>query len=191
MKYVKFVALMVKQVAQRVISCAIVQMSEQATSFASLGAWAGPFSYKVIWNHSSLILIIMFHCNMQTGVHLQCSWAEMELSTKDEPTPNYFRLAVSCWIFDQVCGVVGHYSDLLLKVRRELYTCLFKNFDGHSTLASVQDYSNLLPYFLEYTRLESERKNHATTIKRLKALADKASKASDDDSVTNASAEER
>jgi hypothetical protein len=46
-------------------------------------------------------------------------------------------------------------------------------------------------YFLEYTRLESERKNHATTIKRLKALADKASKASEDDSVTNASAEER
>lgn len=37
MKYVKFVALMVKQVAQREISCAIVQMSEQATSFASLG----------------------------------------------------------------------------------------------------------------------------------------------------------
>jgi hypothetical protein len=58
---------------------------------------------------------------------------------------------------------------LLLKVRKELFSCLFKNFEGSTILASPQDYSNLLPYFLEYTRLDSERKNHANTLKKLKA----------------------
>jgi len=63
--------------------------------------------------------------------------------------------------------VVGSYSDLLLKLRTELFSCLFKNFDADALPASPADYSNLLPYFMEYTRLESERKNHA---KRKKCL---------------------
>ena len=67
----------------------------------------------------------------------------------------------------KVCGVVGSYSDLLLKLRTELFSCLFKNFDADALPASPADYSNLLPYFMEYTRLESERKNHA---KRKKCL---------------------
>ena len=68
----------------------------------------------------------------------------------------------------KVCGVVGSYSDLLLKLRTELFSCLFKNFDADALPASPADYSNLLPYFMEYTRLESERKNHA---KRKKCFA--------------------
>ena len=57
--------------------------------------------------------------------------------------------------------MVGSYSDLLLKLRTELFSCLFKNFDADTLPTSAADYSNLLPYFMEYTRLESERKNHA------------------------------
>ena len=60
-----------------------------------------------------------------------------------------------------MCGVVGSYSDLLLKLRKELFSCLFKNFEADTLPTSAADYSNLLPYFMEYTRLESERKNHA------------------------------
>lgn len=57
--------------------------------------------------------------------------------------------------------MVGSYSDLLLKLRTELFSCLFKNFDADTLPTSAADYANLLPYFMEYTRLESERKNHA------------------------------
>ena len=67
----------------------------------------------------------------------------------------------------KVCGVVGSYSDLLLKLRTEIFSCLFKNFDADALPASPADYSNLLPYFMEYTRLESERKNHAKRKKHL------------------------
>ena len=36
------------------------------------------------------------------GVLLQCSWAELEVATRNEPRPSFFRLAVCCWMFDQV-----------------------------------------------------------------------------------------
>jgi len=105
------------------------------------------------------------------GIHLQCAWAEVCHGTMSESSPSLFRLAVACRIFDHVCAVVGHYSDLLLSLRKEMFSCLFKDFDEDAPLANMQDYALLLPYFLEHRRLDMERKTHAATIAQAKALA--------------------
>lgn len=36
------------------------------------------------------------------GVFLQMAWIEVENGTVEEPSPNFFRLAVCCSIFDKV-----------------------------------------------------------------------------------------
>ena len=119
--------------SKRDVVGAIHQMSEQASTFNSLG----------------ILLDVWF--------------AEAQNATKHEPHPNFYRLAVSCWIYDQICGVVGSYSSLLLKIRQELYSCLFSNFDPAVILNTAVDYSNLMPYFMEHTRVHSQLLNERKT----------------------------
>jgi hypothetical protein len=63
------------------------------------------------------------------GLYLMCTWKEVCSCTAGESSPNYFRLSLCCKIFDQVCGVVGMYSELLVDLRKEFYACLFQGFD--------------------------------------------------------------
>ncbi len=64
------------------------------------------------------------------GLYLMCMWKEVNNCTANEPAPNYFRLAIACKIFDQVLGVVGMYSELLMELRNEIFACLFQGFDS-------------------------------------------------------------
>jgi hypothetical protein len=70
------------------------------------------------------------------GLYLMCMWKEVNNCTANEPTPNYFRLAIACKIFDQVLGVVGMYSDLLMELRSEMFASLFQGFDARKVCAT-------------------------------------------------------
>lgn len=107
---------------------------------------------------------------------------------------NWVWVQICCGLFDKICGVVGKYSDLLLKLRSELYGCLFLDFNPQKHLPDdtvrkltaellqfgavwfrfglkltplgkcilnffcLQEYSKLLPFFIELKRIDMDKK---------------------------------
>eukprot|EP00961_Rhodomonas_salina_P163584 2203124-Rhodomonas_salina.1 len=84
---------------------------------------------------------------------------------------NWVWVQICCGLFDKICGVVGKYSDLLLKLRSELYGCLFLDFNPQKHLPDDTvrkltaellqfgaEYSKLLPFFIELKRIDMDKK---------------------------------
>lgn len=123
----------------------------------------GPFAARTILSQSESSVIAKTISEQSAsfeslGIHLQCAWAEVCHGTASEPAPNFFRLAICCGLFDKICGVVGKYSDLLLKLRSELYGCLFLDFNPQKHLPDDTEYSKLLPFFIELKRIDMDKK---------------------------------